>query len=110
MKGELEKVYLGDDELCDIVGKGDVMVSLSNSSTLKLRNVRYVLKLKRYLISVGQLVDEGMKTTFDVDVCKITKSVMVMTLEKKEGTLYLTSVSGASISGASSELDAGVWH
>jgi len=29
MKGKLEKVYQGD-ESCDIVGKGDVMVSLSN--------------------------------------------------------------------------------
>jgi len=25
VKGELEKVYLGDDESCDIVGKGIVM-------------------------------------------------------------------------------------
>ena len=38
VKGELEKVYLGDDEPYDIVGKGDVMVSLSNDSMLKLKN------------------------------------------------------------------------
>ena len=36
VKGELEKVYLGDDEACDIVGKGDVMVSLSSGSALKV--------------------------------------------------------------------------
>ena len=29
VKGELGKVYLRDDEPCDIVGKGDVLVSLS---------------------------------------------------------------------------------
>ena len=73
MKGELGKVYLGDDEQCDIVRKGNVMVSLSNGSMLSLRNVGHVPKLKRNLISVGQLVDGGMKTIFD-DVCKITKS------------------------------------
>ena len=49
-----------------------------------------------------------MKTTFDGDVCKITKGAMVM--EQKEGTMYMTSGSEASISVASSELDVGVWH
>jgi len=63
---------------CDIVGKGDMMVSLSNGSTLKLKNVRHVLKLKRNLISVGQLTNERMKTTFDGDVCKIKKGTTVM--------------------------------
>ena len=101
---------MGDDEPCDIVGKGDVVVSLSNGLTLKLRNVRHVPKLKRNLISVGQLADGGMKTIFDDDVCKITKGAMVMADGKKEYTLYMTSGSRASISVASSELDAGVWH
>jgi len=55
-----------------------VVVSLFNGSTLKLRNVRYVPKLKRNLISVRQLANRGMKTTFDGDVCKITKGAMVM--------------------------------
>ena len=97
VKGGLEKVYLGDDEPCDIVGKGDVMVSFSNGSILKLTNVRHVPKLKRNLISVGQLADGGMKTIFDGDVCKITKSAMVMAHGKKECTLYMTSGFVASI-------------
>jgi len=66
-------VYLGDDEPCDIARKGDVVVSLSTGSILKLRNVRYVPNLKRNLIFVRQLADGGMKTTFDGDICKITK-------------------------------------
>jgi len=101
---------LGDDEPCNIVGKSDVMVSLFNDSTLKLRNVIHVPKLKRNLISVGQLADRGMKTTFDDDECKITKGAMVMTHNKKEGTLYMMSSFKTSISIASSKLDAGVWH
>ena len=87
MKDELEKVYLGDDELCDIVRKDDVTVILSNGSTLKLRNVRHVPKLKRNLISIRQLMDGGMKTTFDGDVCKITKGAMVIAHGNKEGIL-----------------------
>ena len=57
MKGGLGKIYLRDDEPCDIIGKRDVVVSLSNGSTLKLRNIRHAPKLKRNLISVGQLAD-----------------------------------------------------
>jgi len=83
-----------------------VVVSLSNGSTLKLRNVRHVLKLKRNLISVEQFADGGMNTTFDGDVCKITKGAMVMAYEKKERTLYRTSGSKASISIALSEVNA----
>ena len=78
MKGKLGKVYLGDDEPCDIVGKGDLMVSLSNDSTIKLRNVRYVPKLKRKLISICQLADGGMKSTFYGDAYKIMKGAMEM--------------------------------
>ena len=62
MKDELEKVYLRDDEPCNIVRKGDVMINLSNSSMLQLRNIRHVSKLKRNLISIGQLADTRMKT------------------------------------------------
>jgi len=72
-----------------------------------MRNVRHVLKLKRNLISIGQLADGEMKTIFDGDVCKILKGVMVMAHKKKEGTLYMICGSGASISVASSELNVG---
>jgi len=47
-----------------------MIVSLSNGSMLKLKNVRHVSKLKRNLIFIGQLADVRMKTTFDSDVCK----------------------------------------
>ena len=51
-----------------------------------------------------------MKTTFDSDVCKITNGAMIVAHGKKEGTLYMTSSSAASISISTSELDVTVWH
>ena len=51
-----------------------------------------------------------MKTTFDDNVCKIMKGAIVMAHKKKEGTLYMTSGFGASISVASTELNDRVWH
>ena len=50
-----------------------MIVNLSNGSMLKLKDVRHVPKLKRNLISVGQLADAEMKTIFDSDLCKITR-------------------------------------
>jgi len=70
-----------------------VTVNLSNGSMLKLKDVRNVLKLKRNLISAGQLADAGMKITFDGDLCKITKGAIITTHGKKEGTLYMMSSS-----------------
>ena len=84
MKGELGKVYLRDDEPYDIIEKEDMVVSLSNSLTLKLRNVKHVPKLKKNLISIRQLTGRGMKATFNGDVSKITKDAMVMAHGKKE--------------------------
>jgi len=49
-----------------------------------------------------------MKTIFDGDVCKITKGAMVMAHGKKEGTPYMMSGCGKSISVASSEVDGGI--
>jgi len=51
-----------------------------------------------------------MKTIFDGDVYKITKDAMVMAYDKKESILYMMSSFGVSISVASSEVDARVWH
>ena len=110
MKGDIGEVYLGDDQPSNIVGKGDETVSLSNGSTLKLKDIRYVSKLKRYLISVGQLADAEMKTNFNGNLCKITKRGVITTHGKKEGILYMTSGSTASISIASSDVDAGTWQ
>jgi len=69
MKRDLGKEYVEDDEPHNVVGKGDVTVNLSNGSTLKLKDVRYVPKLKTNLIFIGQLADAWIKTTFDGDSC-----------------------------------------
>jgi len=98
-------VYLGDDEPCNIIGKSNVTINLSNDSILKLKDDGHVPKMKRNLMSIGQLADAGMKTTFDGDSCKITKGVMITTHDKKEGTLYMTSVSTTSISVVSSNVE-----
>uniref|UniRef100_A0A803L6Q2 CCHC-type domain-containing protein n=1 Tax=Chenopodium quinoa TaxID=63459 RepID=A0A803L6Q2_CHEQI len=54
----LGQVYLGDDQLCDIVGQGNVKIKL-NGSAWELKDVKHVPDLRKNLISVGQLAREG---------------------------------------------------
>ena len=73
VRGDFEKVYLGDDKPCNIIGKGNVTVKLPNGATWKLNDVRLVPCLKMNLISVSQLASEGCTTTFSNDAWKVTK-------------------------------------
>ena len=110
VQGNFGKVYLGDDEACSITGKGDVQITQSDGSVLQLRDVRHVPNLTRNLISVGQLSDSGIVTSFTKDSWKMTKGALVMARGKKEGTLYVTSGTHSAIMVASSDLDASIWH
>ena len=52
------KVYLANGSALDVVGLGDIRISLPNGSVRLLEKVRHILDLMRNLISVGQLDDE----------------------------------------------------
>uniref|UniRef100_A0A803LDU0 Retrovirus-related Pol polyprotein from transposon TNT 1-94-like beta-barrel domain-containing protein n=1 Tax=Chenopodium quinoa TaxID=63459 RepID=A0A803LDU0_CHEQI len=72
------KVYLVNDGLLDIVGKGDVMIKTSSGSSWKLEDVRYIPKLRKNLISVGQLDSSGFETMFGEGTWKVSKGAMVV--------------------------------
>ena len=55
---------MADDEPLNIEGKGEVQLKTINETVWKLKNVRYIPGLKRNLISIAQLDDEGFVTTF----------------------------------------------
>ena len=53
------KVYLADGISLDIVGRGNIDIKTSSGSLWTLHNVRHIPALKRNLISIGRLDDEG---------------------------------------------------
>ena len=57
--GDFGKVYLADGSTLDIVGMGNVWILLPNGSVWLLKKVQHIPELRRNLISVGQLDDEG---------------------------------------------------
>ena len=52
-------MHLADGLALDVVGMGDVLILLPNGSVWLLEKVQHILDLRRNLISVGQLDDEG---------------------------------------------------
>ena len=88
--GDFGKVYLADGSALDVVGMGDVRILLPNGSIWLLEKVRHILELRRNLISVGQLDDEGHAILFVGGTWKVTKGARVLACGKKTGTLYMT--------------------
>ncbi|XP_073138911.1 uncharacterized protein [Henckelia pumila] len=72
------KVFLADGKPLEIVGMGNVQLKMSNGSVWKINKVRHVPRLRRNLISVGQLDDEGHNVTFGDGSWKVSKRAMII--------------------------------
>ena len=89
--GDFGKVYLANGIALDVVGMGDVWILLPNGFVWLLEKVRHIPDLRKNLIFVGQLDDEGHAILFVGGTWKVTKGVRVLACGKKIGTLYMTS-------------------
>ncbi|WVY98190.1 hypothetical protein V8G54_030341 [Vigna mungo] len=83
------KVYLVNGKSLDIVGISDINIRTSNESMWTLNNVKHIPTLKRNIISIGQLDDEGHYTTFGDGHWKVMKGNLVVARGKKQGSLYI---------------------
>ena len=61
VKSELGSVIMGNDQTCEILGKGKIKLKLHDGTVCFLNEVLYVANLKRNLISVGLLESKGFK-------------------------------------------------
>ena len=66
--------------------------------------------MRRNLISVGQVNDEGHAILFVGGTWKVTKGSMVLARGRKTGTLYMTSSLRDTIVVAEANTDASLWH
>ena len=98
-------MYLADGLALDVVGMGDIRILLSNGSVWLLEKVRHIPDLRRNLISVGQLDDEGHAILFVGGTWKVTKEARVLARGKKTDTLYMTSSPRDTISVADASTD-----
>lgn len=87
VSGRYGRVYFEDYKSRDIVGMDDEELNLSNGTVMKLKDVSYMLSLRRNIILVSHLAEGGMCTTFTNDTCKVTSGSLVVVYIKKENTL-----------------------
>jgi len=87
--GKFGKVYLADGKSLDIIGRCDINIRTSNESLWTLNNVRHISALKRNLISIGQLDDEGHYITFGDEHWKVMKGNLVVARGKKQISIYM---------------------
>nr|CAN62498.1 hypothetical protein VITISV_000081 [Vitis vinifera] len=108
--GDFGKVYLADGSALDVMGLGDVRISLPNGFVWLLEKVRHIPNLMRNLIFVGQLDDEGHAILFVGGTWKVTKGARVLARRKKIGTLYMTSCPRDTIAVVDANTDTSLWH
>ena len=58
-------MFLGDDNYLDIVDKGNVFFLLPSGIKREVKNVLYIPKLTKNLLSVSQLIEQTYKVEFE---------------------------------------------
>ncbi|GKC69252.1 retrovirus-related pol polyprotein from transposon TNT 1-94 [Tanacetum coccineum] len=84
-----DKVRFADDKTLDIAGVGDVVLKTSFGTSWTLKDVMYIPNLKRRLILVGQLDEEGYHVGFRDQQWKVSKGSLVVAHGNKYGSLYM---------------------
>ncbi|RVX12493.1 Retrovirus-related Pol polyprotein from transposon TNT 1-94 [Vitis vinifera] len=104
------KVYLADGSALDVVGLGDVRISLPNGSVWLLEKVRHIPGPEEESDFCWTTDDEGHAILFVGGTWKVTKGARVLARGKKTGTLYMTSCPRDTIAVADASTDTSLWH
>lgn len=91
--GNFGKVYTANNESLDVVGKGDVRIKLPTGGIWILPDVRHIPGLKRNLISVGQLANEGYGVCCSPDGWRVTRGAFLLTCPTDDSDSTLKVVS-----------------
>ncbi|VFQ97412.1 unnamed protein product [Cuscuta campestris] len=86
--GDFGKVRLADNRALDVTGMGDIVLKTS-VGFWTLKDVRVVPALKKSLISVRQLDEQGHEVKFSDGQWKVIKGNLVMARGRKSGSLYM---------------------
>ncbi|GJV66827.1 zinc finger, CCHC-type containing protein [Tanacetum coccineum] len=82
-------ILLGDGRECRVRGTCKVQVQMRDGSSFVLDNVRYVLELRRNLISLGTLEKEGFTVKMQSGKIKVKKgSLMVLSGTRRSNCVY----------------------
>nr|KYP45633.1 Retrovirus-related Pol polyprotein from transposon TNT 1-94 [Cajanus cajan] len=105
------KFRLADDEALDIAGMGDINLRTFAGIIWTLKDVRYIPRLKRMLISMGMLDVQGYRVTRDGQ-WKVVKGNLVVARDWKKGTLYMVELPAEEVNSFSDDVghSSTLWH
>lgn len=83
-------VFMGDDHALEIAGIGTIKLKMYDGIVRSIQEVRHVKGLKKNLLSLGQLDNNGCKTYVQDGIMKIVKgALVVMKAEKLAANLFM---------------------
>ncbi|KAI5661862.1 hypothetical protein M9H77_21185 [Catharanthus roseus] len=83
------KVYIGNNQVCDVKSIGNIFIKIHDGVTRKLIKVRYVSDLRRNLISLSYLDSLGLSFKSKNGILRICKGNLVMLKGFKRESLYI---------------------
>jgi hypothetical protein len=81
-------VFLGDDSIAKIMGRGRVKMLLRDGRIRTLHGILHIPKLSRSIIFVSKLDDDGVDTILGKGTCKMVRGAMVLMRGVWCGNLY----------------------
>ena len=87
-ESKLGSVIMGNDQTCEILGKGKIKLKLHDGTFLFLNEVLYVPELKRNLISVGLLESKGFKIAMENGTLKVQRDALVVMMATRRRNMY----------------------
>jgi len=83
-------ISMGDDHICRLVCKDVVRIKMYDGTMRELKDVRYIPRMTKNLISVGALKVESLRETLGEGVLKISSgSLLVLKGIRRNNVYYL---------------------
>ena len=77
-ESKLGSVIMGNDQTCEILGKGKIKLKLHDGTVRFLNEVQYIPKLKRNLISIDLLESKDFKIAMENGILKVLHGALVV--------------------------------
>jgi len=107
-------VRLGNSKACKVQGMGTVRLKMFDGREFLLKDVRFVPKLKRNLISISMFDSLGYCTRIEHEVCKISHGALITVKRSKMNGLYILDgyivIGNASVASLVPHNNSALWH
>ena len=88
VESKVGSVRMGNNQICEISGIGQIKLKLHDGIVLFLNVVLYVPDLKSNLISLGSLESKGFKIVMENEILKVLNGALVLLIATRRKDMY----------------------